>query len=280
MSSMFCCSNLQPFRPTRTDHEAKFTSFFEWSKFPAISAVEKPESLQDSNWSYAIQLVKQVNYGRLESKRYFVPLDDDAGFKEITERGLIEANFAKVNSYKNFRCALHDKFFELNLYQKDPVNRHHWRANIARPAADIDLDTSSGEQVSAQRTASDDTKIEGRQPSTIQKNIGDESKADKAKPATDFDDSIARVLARLPKMSLEEATEGVSSTSLDERAGQMPVTVSGDLWRVKEEDGDDDEYDERDDYGRDRYESSNDGGEDLDYTACSLECGYCGHCDY
>jgi hypothetical protein len=182
--------------------------------------------------------------------------------------------------YKNFRCALHDKFFELNLYQKDPVNRHHWRANIARPAADIDLDTSSGEQVSAQRTASDDTKIEGRQPSTIQKNIGDESKADKAKPATDFDDSIARVLARLPKMSLEEATEGVSSTSLDERAGQMPVTVSGDLWRVKEEDGDDDEYDERDDYGRDRYESSNDGGEDLDYTACSLECGYCGHCDY
>src|SRR5439155_3048055 len=60
--------------------------------------------------------------------------------------------------YKNFKCTSHNKFFELNLYQKDSVNRHHWRANIARPAADIDLDVSSGEQVSAQRTASDDTK--------------------------------------------------------------------------------------------------------------------------
>lgn len=32
-----------------------------------------------------------------------------------------------------------NRFFEVNLYQKDPVNRHHWRANIARPAAEIDL---------------------------------------------------------------------------------------------------------------------------------------------
>jgi hypothetical protein len=31
--------------------------------------------------------------------------------------------------------------------------------NIARPAADIDLNASSGEQVSAQRTAGDDTKM-------------------------------------------------------------------------------------------------------------------------
>jgi hypothetical protein len=25
------------------------------------------------------------------------------------------------------------------LYQKDPTIKHHWRANIARPAQDIDL---------------------------------------------------------------------------------------------------------------------------------------------
>jgi len=278
MLSIFCCSNLQPFRPTRTDHEAKFTSFFGWAKFPTAAVVnptagaEKSESLQDSNWPYAIQLVKQVNYGPLESKRYFVPLDDDAEFKEITERDLIEANFAKVNSYKNFKCTSHNKFFELNLYQKDPVNRHHWRANIARPAADIDLDASSGGQVSAQRTASDDTKVEGRQPST-KKNTGDESKVDSAKPATDFNDSIAGVLAGIPKLSLEEAPEGMSSNSLDERAGRIPVMVS-------KEGGDDDEYDERDDYGRGGYGVYDDEGKDLDYTACSLECGYCGHCDY
>ena len=172
---------------------------------------------------------------------------------------------------------MHNKFFELNLYQKDPVNRHHWRANIARPAADIDLDASSGRQVSAQ----DDTKIDGRQPITIQKNTGDESKVDSAKPATDFDDSIAMVLAGIPKLSLEEAPEGVGSNSLDERAGRMPVTVSGDLLKEEEEDGDDDEYDEGDDYGRGGYGLyGDDEREDLDYTACSLECGYCGHCDY
>ena len=41
--------------------------------------------------------------------------------------------------YKNFRCEGHDKFFEVNVYQKDPVNKHHWRANLARPATSIDL---------------------------------------------------------------------------------------------------------------------------------------------
>jgi hypothetical protein len=41
--------------------------------------------------------------------------------------------------YKNYRCTEHDKFFEVNIYQKDPVNAHHWRANVARPATEIDL---------------------------------------------------------------------------------------------------------------------------------------------
>jgi hypothetical protein len=162
----------------------------------------------------------------------------------------------------------------LNLYQKDPVNRHHWRANIARPAADIDLDASNGGQVSTQN----DTKFKGRQRITIQKNTGDESKVDSARPATDLDDdSIARVLAGIPKLSLEEAPKRVSSNSLDEWAGRIPVTVSGDLLK---EDGDDDEYDEGDDYGRRGYGLYDDEREDLDYTACSLECGYCGRCDY
>ena len=186
----------------------------------------------------------------------------------------------KICRYKNFKCTSHNKFFELNLYQKDPVNRHHWRANVARPAADIDLDASSGQPVSAQRNASDDIKIEGRQPSTVQKNTGDESKVDSTKPATGFDESIARVLARIPKMGLEESAEGVSSTSLDERAGEMPATVSGVLLREEEDDNDDNEFDERYNYGRGGYGSYDDETKDLDYTACSLECGYCGHCDY
>lgn len=41
--------------------------------------------------------------------------------------------------YKNFRCARHNKFFEVNLYQRNPIVKHHWRANLARPAQNIDL---------------------------------------------------------------------------------------------------------------------------------------------
>lgn len=41
--------------------------------------------------------------------------------------------------YKNFQCQKHNKFFEINLYQKKLTNTHHWRATLARPSRDIDL---------------------------------------------------------------------------------------------------------------------------------------------
>ncbi|KAK8914878.1 hypothetical protein VCV18_011199 [Metarhizium anisopliae] len=44
-----------------------------------------------------------------------------------------------ASRYKNYKCEVHDKFYEVNIYQKDPVNKHHWRATLARPARDIDL---------------------------------------------------------------------------------------------------------------------------------------------
>ena len=47
--------------------------------------------------------------------------------------------FLNVFSYKNFRCNVHNKFFELNLYQTNPLNTHHWRSTLARPSRDIDL---------------------------------------------------------------------------------------------------------------------------------------------
>ncbi|KAK4868510.1 hypothetical protein LT330_006712 [Penicillium expansum] len=97
----------------------------------------------DNPLPYAVQFVRQVNFGAIEAKRYFIPHPeangDRAEFVEITEQDLIAGNFQKLNSYKNFKCTMHNKFFEVNLYQKDPVNRHHWRLNIARPASDIDL---------------------------------------------------------------------------------------------------------------------------------------------
>ncbi|KAF1992312.1 hypothetical protein K402DRAFT_321278, partial [Aulographum hederae CBS 113979] len=91
---------------------------------------------------YVIQLVKQVNFGPLESKRYFVMARSSDGgeqFAEVNEYYLVEENYQKVNSFKNYRCTSHNKFFEVNLYQKDPINKHHWRADVARPAGEIDL---------------------------------------------------------------------------------------------------------------------------------------------
>ncbi|KAK8028479.1 hypothetical protein PG991_005535 [Apiospora marii] len=144
MTSIFCCGSIAAYRPQYLLHQAKFDTFIAWASYPKTSAPksnndEKPDMAGDPQ-IFAIQLVQQVNYGPLESKRYFVPIAHEPnGFVEVTEDDLIQANFKKLNSYKNYKCEVHDKFFELNVYQKDPVNKHHWRANIARPASSIDL---------------------------------------------------------------------------------------------------------------------------------------------
>lgn len=70
-----------------------------WASFP------KDSSPGEANMSkitppFAVQLVRQVNFGPLESKRYFIPTDaTEDNFVEITENDLIQANFQKVNTY-------------------------------------------------------------------------------------------------------------------------------------------------------------------------------------
>ncbi|KAJ8062608.1 hypothetical protein OCU04_009132 [Sclerotinia nivalis] len=151
MTTLFCCGSPEPFRPQQLLHQQKFTDFKTWADYPRSSSVTTSNNSGDdsnpitSTTPYAVQFVQQVNYGPLESKRYFIPNENSPGdFIEITEQHLIKANYQKLNSYKNFKCTPHNKFFEVNLYQKDPVNAHHWRANIARPAGDIDLDANKG----------------------------------------------------------------------------------------------------------------------------------------
>lgn len=137
MAELFCCLAIKPYRPRRLDHEAKFDRFMQWAKY---ASSDPSDSFHlNSNLEYAVQFVKQVNFGPQESIRYFTPAGGDSGFIEITENNLLEANFEKLNSYKNCKCDTHNKFFEVNLYQKNPINKHHWRANIARPSTDIDL---------------------------------------------------------------------------------------------------------------------------------------------
>ncbi|KAK0652377.1 hypothetical protein B0T16DRAFT_454749 [Cercophora newfieldiana] len=146
MSSLFCCSFVRPFRPVHLNHEDKFRAFMAWAEFPKESSPATGQDvdtvradLGSSKPPFAVQLVRQVNYGPLESKRYFVPVkDEDNEFVEIGENDLIQANFQKLNSYKNFGCQGHNRFFEVSVYQRDPV-KHRWRVNIARPGSSIDL---------------------------------------------------------------------------------------------------------------------------------------------
>ncbi|EQB46851.1 hypothetical protein CGLO_14069 [Colletotrichum gloeosporioides Cg-14] len=154
MSALLCCESLKPYKALHTDHEVRFTQFMAWAKDSQPTVIEATPKIDSSNRIplYAIQLVRQVNYGPLESKRYFVNFADCThSYVEVAEDFLIQISFQKVNSYgtslsssfhdefKNFKCDIHDRFFEINLYQKDPVNKHHWRANLARPASSIDL---------------------------------------------------------------------------------------------------------------------------------------------
>jgi hypothetical protein len=105
--SIFCCLNFQPYpyRPRLSDHEAKFSDFMSWAKQTTLSTEPSaarglPTVPRDiSQLPYAVQLVRQVNFGPLETKRYFTP-ESGSGkrFVEVTEEDLVNANFEKLNS--------------------------------------------------------------------------------------------------------------------------------------------------------------------------------------
>ncbi|KAK8142118.1 hypothetical protein G3M48_009322 [Beauveria asiatica] len=101
---LFCCSSIRPYRPQHLAHESKFTSFVTWASFPTESRIDYAANLRVIHAPFAIQLVRQVNYGPLESKRYFIPHADTKDiFDEVVEDDLIRANFQKLNAYKNFK---------------------------------------------------------------------------------------------------------------------------------------------------------------------------------
>jgi hypothetical protein len=100
MSSLFCCSDARPYKSTSLSHESKFRAFTAWASFPKSSNIATPAPSAPSTAAlFVVQLVRQVNYGPLESKRYFVS-NADAGdaFAEVTEQWLVENNLQKLNS--------------------------------------------------------------------------------------------------------------------------------------------------------------------------------------
>lgn len=101
MSSLFCCGSIKPYKSTYLTHQSKFTAFMEWASFPRECEVPDGDSgtVNMADAEYVIQLVRQVNYGPLESRRYFALVSSgDEKFIEVTEKDLIQANFQKLNS--------------------------------------------------------------------------------------------------------------------------------------------------------------------------------------
>jgi hypothetical protein len=96
MSSIFCCSNLRGYKNKTLSHESRFSAFKSWASFPKESSITASDILP-ADVTYAIQLVRQVNFGPIETKRYFVKLESD-DFAEVDEKWLIDANFEKLNS--------------------------------------------------------------------------------------------------------------------------------------------------------------------------------------
>ncbi|KAJ4860076.1 hypothetical protein T069G_05064 [Trichoderma breve] len=172
MPDLFCCSSIRPYRPQRLDHEHKFDKFMQWAKSTSAKPDVVPILIVSAD--YVVQLVRQANYGPQESVRYFMTVNDGIEFTEVRENDLIAANFEKLNSYKNFKCITHDKFFEVNLYQQNPTNRHHWRANIARPATDIDLVYRQKKEKSTRAIKAEDMKQADHdgEPEHVKTNLG------------------------------------------------------------------------------------------------------------
>lgn len=96
MPSIFCCADTAPYKSRILDHEPKFREFLSWGGFPKDSSVTTSDSVDESS-GFVVQVVRQVNFGPLESKRYFLNTATDA-FVDVTEQWLIDRNFEKLDT--------------------------------------------------------------------------------------------------------------------------------------------------------------------------------------
>lgn len=95
--SLFCYQSIAPYKAQRINLEHKFANFMAWAK-ATDSSMSSPSELKGelTDADHVVQLVRQVNFGPLESKRYFAR--PGVTFAEVSERDLIDANFKKLNS--------------------------------------------------------------------------------------------------------------------------------------------------------------------------------------
>lgn len=162
---------------------------------------------------------------------------------------------------------MHNLFFELNIYKKSPVNKHHWRANIARPAGDIDLNPGgSGSSATVQPPV-----IKPGGEILNISSVKQEENKDNEKELEKKDDEKV------------ESKEGEVKEEGSGPQGHAGTAFKSLLLGSQSGDHSDDEFDQHYDYDErdDRSVYRDDSDEEGDYTACSAhDCGYCGKCDY
>ena len=96
----------------------------DWASFPKTSSAENNNGdanvISEMNPSYVVQIVRQVNYGPLESKRYFIAVREkaDEPFLEVTERDLII--FFRIHQAK---------FVDFLEKEVNMEARNYWRAS-------------------------------------------------------------------------------------------------------------------------------------------------------
>ncbi|OQD86537.1 hypothetical protein PENANT_c007G00275 [Penicillium antarcticum] len=114
MTSIFCCRSINPYRPQKLDHEEKFNAFMQWTTSGSSPASDQG-LLRAEPVTYAVQLVKQVNFGPQESIRYFAPVGTGSQFVEVAENTLLEWNFQKLNSLYDIpsKKQTHEKSLEM-----------------------------------------------------------------------------------------------------------------------------------------------------------------------
>jgi hypothetical protein len=70
MSSVFCCFNKQPYKNRTLSHESNFRTFMLWASYPKENNITD-DFPSAADVTFAVQVVKQTNFGPLDSKRYF-----------------------------------------------------------------------------------------------------------------------------------------------------------------------------------------------------------------
>jgi hypothetical protein len=106
----FCCASVAPYKPRLLDHEACCSAFLDWvhDKDGVRISSGNSSSHAAAPKEFIVQLVRQVNYGKVLSKRYFrhTAAVSDLGstgkhtFTEINEQDVLLEHFQKLNTFK------------------------------------------------------------------------------------------------------------------------------------------------------------------------------------